>query len=52
MTLVPHSSAELIGFIESSDYTDIIFDFDKTLYHLIIEWSSFKNNMIAHKQKT
>ena len=35
-------TAELIEFIESSDYTDIIFDFDETIVQLLIDWSYLK----------
>ena len=33
---------ELIEFIESSEYTDIIFDFDETIVQLLIDWSYLK----------
>lgn len=33
------SSAELIQYIKESNYTDIIFDCDETILHLIIDWS-------------
>ena len=33
---------ELIKFIESSQYTDIIFDFDETIVQLLIDWSYLK----------
>jgi len=33
---------QLIVFIESSEYTDIIFDFDETIVQLLIDWSYLK----------
>ena len=30
---------QLIEFIESSEYTDIIFDFDETIVQLLVDWS-------------
>ena len=36
-----HSTQELIEYLEQKNYTDIIFDFDETICHLKINWSSW-----------
>jgi hypothetical protein len=36
---------QIIANIEQGEYTDIIFDFDETIAHLIIDWSQFHGYM-------
>ncbi len=40
-----YNTQQLIEHLENSDYTDIIFDFDATIAHLIIDWSYARENM-------
>jgi len=39
------STQELIQYIQESDYTEIIFDFDATLAHLIVDWQPFHKDI-------
>jgi hypothetical protein len=39
------NTSQIIASIESGKYTDIIFDFDETIAHLIIDWSQFHGYM-------
>ena len=39
------NSNQIIANIQQGEYTDIIFDFDETIVHLIIDWSQFHSYM-------
>jgi len=40
-----NSTKELIEQISCNQYTDLIFDFDKTICHLKVEWTSFFDDL-------
>ena len=45
------NTEDVIKNIEDSGYTDIIFDFDQTIAHLIIDWSYFHEYMKVLAEK-